>query len=179
MIDYNAAAKILDELMLELIEKGMAIPPHVADDLKSSRSLANIGLKNPDDANIATKTMMYLENAEMNLLSLAETGVGVEYANEWQKRINGAYKEEAVKSSSRPAPKFVTGVPKGKHWVRIQMTELAEIQELSTLLGEYALSAIEQEDGYMLIHGEKENVSAFLKAIRQIIGKNGESICKV
>ena len=176
MTNYHAAAKTLDELMLELIGKGMTIPTHVADDLKSGRSLSNIDQLQPGDAGIAAKIMAILQNVEMNLLSLAETGVGAEYADEWQKNIAGAYQKEHVKAL--PASKLVYGVPKGKHWVRVQMTELEAVEELETLLGEFALTALTQEDGYMLISGEKEGVYAFLKAIRQIIGKNGESICK-
>jgi len=178
MTNYNAAARMLDELMLELIEKGATIPLHVVDGLKSGRSLASIEQQQPGDAGVAMKTTTILQNVEMNLLSLAEAVGGVEYADGWQKRIDGAYQEEAA-APPRPVSKFVSGVPKGKHWVRVQATELAAVQEFETLLGEFALSALAQEDGYMLIQGDKENVSAFLKEIRQIIGKNGESICKI
>ena len=177
MTNYSAAARTMDELMLELIEKGATIPPHVVSDLKSGRSLTNIWLRKTDDADIEMKTMTILQNVEMNLLSLAEVVGGVEYADGWQKKIGGAYLEEATSASPVHASKFVSGVPRGKHWVRVQKIELKAVRELDTLLGEFALSALEQEDGYILIQGDKENVSAFLKAIRQIIGKNGESIC--
>ena len=178
MTNYNAAARVLDEFMLELIEKGttikgMTIPPHVVDDLKSGRSLINIEQRQPGDADIGTKIAAILQNVEMNLLSLSETSVGREYADEWQKRIDGAYREEPVSPS--PKPSFVSGVPKGKHWVRVQTAELTAVGELQKLLGDFALSALTQEDGYMLIHGEKEDVSAFLKEIRRIVGKTGKN----
>ena len=176
MTNYYAAAKTLDELMLELIKNGMAIPSHVADDLKSGRSLTSIEQRQDCDVGIANKINTILERVEMNLLSLAESGVGAEYADEWQKRIAGAYCVEPVKAP--PASKMVFGVPKGKHWVRVQKTELEAVKELDALIGEYTLTALMQEDGYMLVYGEKEDVCAFLKAIRQIIGKNGESIRK-
>jgi len=169
------AAKALDELMLELIEKGIKIPRHVADDLKAGRSLASIGQRSPDDVAIASKALAILENVEMNLLSIAEAGIGGEYADGWQGKIAETYQEEPEPVAKRPT--FVAGVPKGDHWVRIETKDLFEVEGLEQRLGEYSLTIRKQDDGFTLIHGKKEDVTGFLREIREEIrqrmGKGG------
>ena len=169
MANCQNAAKVLDELMLELMEKGITIPRQAVDDLKSGRSFANIGIRQPNDSDIEAKAMFALQNVEMNLLSLAETGISAEYAEKWQGRILKAYSEETTQVSAASA--FVSGVPKGKHWIRIQASELSEVHGFQKLLDANMLSSVAQEDGYLLIYGKKEGVTAFLKEIRKMIGK--------
>jgi len=174
MANCLSAAKVLDELMLELIEKGIEIPRHVADSLKSGRSLARLGLRQPVDEESESKAKIALENVEMNLLSLAETNLGVEAAETWQRRINSAYQEEtAPQAPAVSAPKFGTGVPKGDHWVRLQSDYLDSVEGADKLLAGFAVSVSKQEDGYLMIHGRKEEVDAFLKELRQKVGKTG------
>jgi len=172
MNNYYAAAKVLDELMLELLEKGVVIPPHVADDLKSCRSMAGLGRRLPDDADLALKTLTVLQSVEMNLLSLAEAGEGAGYADGWQSRIISAYQEEAQNFSAGTASGYVSGVPRADHRVRLQREQLAVLPEPEALLEEFSLSFIEQEDGWLLIHGRKENVTSFLAELREKIIKS-------
>ena len=167
-MNYLSAAKALDELMLELIGRGMEIPAHTVEDLKAGRSLAAIYARSPADEVIAAKAAAALENVEMNLLSLAEAQAGAAFADGWQARLAGAYQEEAPQippSAARMTP----GVPKGAYWIRIQTSELAGIAPREEL--ELTLAA--QEDGYTLIYGKQENVQSFLQDIRKKLGKVG------
>ena len=166
------AAKTLDELLLELIEKGIEIPGHMANDLKSGRTLASISSRTPDDVDLEIKARIVLENVEMNLLALAENNLGAEAAETWQRRISSAYQEEiTVQAAAVSAPKFGSGVPKGDHWVRLQSDYLDTVEGAEKLLEQFKVSVLEQEDGYLMIHGKKEDVSAFLKGLRQKVGK--------
>jgi len=160
MTNYYSAAKALDELMLELIAKGIEIPLHTVEDLKTGRSLASIGLRTPDDNEIAEKANFALQNVEMNLLSYAENAIGAEYAERWQKKIIEAYQEE---NSPKFASKMVSGVPKGEYWIRVQSSDLIDHPE--------NLKTVAQDDGFTLIYGKKEIVIAFLKEIRGKMGK--------
>ena len=168
------AAKALDELLLELIEKGIEIPGHIAAGLKSGRTLASLSSRQPEDEDLENKAKISLEIVEMNLLSLAETHLGAEAAETWQRRIIGAYQEE-ITSRAAPvsAPKFGSGVPKGDRWVRLQSDYLDSVEGAEKLLAGYAVSVLKQEDGYSLIHGKKEELDAFLKELRQKVGKLG------
>jgi len=172
MSNFYAAAGVLDELMLELINKGADIPRHVVDDLKSGRSFAGISSRQPNDMEVAAKAMTALQNAEMNLLSIAEAAFGAQYAEGWQLKIIEAGRQEL--SPAPAANNRSPGVPPGDRWVRIQTEYLAPVAQLDTLLADLSLTSRVQEDGYLLIHGGKENVSAFLAKIREIIGKKGD-----
>jgi len=171
MLNYHSAAKILDLLMIELIEKGAEIPAHVVGDLKSGRSFASILLRSPgDDIDIAAKAALALENVEMNLLSAAEIKAGADYAEMWQKKIIEAYKEDIVKPAPVSASRLVSGVPKGEHWIRVQTSELTEFyKQIPDKPPEaFGLAALGQGDGFTVIYGKKENVTDFLNCMKQI-----------
>ena len=175
MRNYLSIARVLDELILDLRGKGADIPGHVADSLKAGRSLAIVGLNNPDDAGVALKTQSALENVEMNLLSIAEAAFGREYADGWQRKIVAAGEEEAEPVAKKQT--FVAGVPKGAHWVRIETKDLFEVENVQQRLDGQNLTARKQDDGFTLVYGRKEDVTGFLSEIREEIrrkiGKGG------
>jgi len=168
VLSYLNAAKVLDELMLELIARGLEIPGHVIDELKAGRSFVGISSRNPEDINIAAKAELALQNVEMNLLALAEIDAGTDYAEAWQRRVAGAYNKEFTPGAPVSGSRMVSGVPKGEHWIRVQTSELADERP-----GDFALTAKPQDDGYTLIYGKKEDISAFLNKIRQKFRKDG------
>jgi len=169
MKNHLAAAKVLDELLLELIENGAAVSAHVVEDLKAARALASMAARQPGkNEALEANGAATLENVEMNLLSQAEITGGAAYADAWQARIAEAYQEESV---SPAATKMPHGVPRGEYWVRIQTSTLEETGAAPA--GVTAGAA--QEDGFTLVYGKKENVTAFLDEIRQKeIRQNGK-----
>lgn len=183
-VNYSSIAKTLEEFLKELNDKEIPIPPHVITDLKTGRSVVNIYNRMPDDtdhdtiSDIELKARIAFQTVEMNLLSLADEVLGREYAEEWQRKISAAYEDETeVPETSDDAlpgqSPYITGVPKGEYFIRIKSSELAEVKGLDGLLNNYGLTANTQADGYLLIYGRKEDVSAFLKEIRQLVGKMG------
>jgi len=170
MSNYLGMAKALDELMLELIGQGTDIPGNVADSLKSGRSLAGVALKGSCEGDTAARVMSTLESVEMNLLSLAESACGRDYAEKWQQKINDAMAIESSDQSCAPsatATRYNSGVPRGEYWIRVKESELAPVSnELEGLLDSFMLKALPQDDGYLMLYGKKENVSSFLKDIR-------------
>ena len=170
MRNYLGAAKVLDDLLLDLRGRSVDIPGHAVDGLKAGRSLANIVRSSPDDFETALKAQSALESVEMNLLSVAEAAAGREYADAWQGKVAETYQEE-----SEPAAKkltFVAGVPKGDHWVRVETKDLFEIEGVERRLTERSLTVRKQDDGFTLIHGKKEDVTGFLSEIREEIRKS-------
>ena len=167
MPDYLSAAKALDELMLEVIGKNVDIPAHVADDLKSARTLAKIDLLKPGNNDVATKIMIAIENVEMNLLALADIHLGKDAAEAWQRRINESLEKRALCNASAPASRIASGVPRSDHWIRIQSDFLDSVEGAMEILEHSPLSAIAQDDGNILIHGKREDVSGFLNSLRK------------
>ena len=165
-MNYLSAAKVLDELLLELIAKGLQAPAHTVEDLKTGRALASMGARDPGNAEIEAKVMPILEGVEMNLLALAEMAGGGDYADSWQRRIAEAYEEPAQAAGNR---RMVHGAPKGAYWIRVQTSELGDL----TPPEELELTLAAQEDGYTLVYGKQESVQLFLKDIREKLGKVG------
>ena len=165
MINYDNVCKILDELMVEILNKGFTVPQHVFDDLKSARNLINIYRSSPQELGQAMESSPFLQIAEMNLLTIAETEIGKDYADSWQRQIISAYLEECP-SGVKPMA-FVSGVPRGDHWIRLKTSDVDIDGELSALLASLGLFVKNQDDGYILIHGGKDDVKTFLKAVRR------------
>ena len=170
MTNFVEAAKVLEELMLILRNEEISIPVHVTDDLKSGRSLAHMGMRSNDDEQIEAKATACFQNVEMNLLSLTEIKFGREAADEWQRRLNEAYKlSQTDCSPAAPAQKkFIPGIPKGSYWVRVMEKFLNEAENPQQLLENYKLEAKPQDDDFVLIYGVKENVIEFLEELGNI-----------
>ncbi|MCL2494434.1 MAG: hypothetical protein FWE98_02105 [Oscillospiraceae bacterium] len=166
MQNYLAAAKVLDELMLALLGKGLTAPPHVVEDLKAGRALANMSARQqaasqePGNAELEGKIAPALERVEMNLLALAEMAEGAAFADLWQGKIAGAYQSPP---QAPPLAGKMQGVPRDAYPIRIQSSALAGCAPAEAL----DLTVTAQEDGYTLIYGTKENISVFLKDIRR------------
>jgi len=171
MINYENACKKLDELMAVLLDKGLTVPQHLFDDLKSARNLINIYRSSPSELDQVMESSPLLQIVEMNLLTIAETSISKEFADLWQRKIIAAYQEETTGSAGTAT--FVSGVPKGAHWVRLKTSEVTIDEELTILLAQSELSTKTQDDGYLLIYGRKEDVKAFLKKVRQKVLEKG------
>lgn len=162
--------KVLEELYNELSKTGVTIPRGLVDDLKSVKTLINIYKVDITALNVVTEIELYLEKIESNLLYLAESDLGKEYAEEWLKKIYEARKKGLNKRTTLPS-RFVSGVPKNEHWIRIKTADLIDDQDLEVLLDKFKLSSKTQKDEYILIHGEEKNVQNFIKEVGKKIGK--------
>lgn len=169
-MDYTKLWKVLEALYNELIKRGVILPREFMDDLKSAKTLINIYKVDTSTVNVATEIEVYLEKIESTLLYLAESDIGKEYAEKWLQRVYEARREGLTTKTTRPS-KFVAGVPKNEHWIRIKTSDLISNQELEALLEKYKLSSKSQKDEYRLIHGSEKNVQNFLKEIGKKIRK--------
>lgn len=170
-MNYESVCNILEKLMVEIMEKGIAVPQQTIDDLKSGRTMLNIYRTESAGLDSAMESEPYLQRAEMSLMILADSAIGKGYADEWQNRISRAYTE--LETDAHPTAKYITGVPKGESWIRIKTSGLMASGEVEGLLEQNRLSSITQKDGYLLVHGRKEDIASFLKAVRRKVGKTG------
>jgi hypothetical protein len=165
-LNYEHVWKVLEALIVELSKKGIKVPHKYVEDLKSAQTFIKIHNTEPSDSNVMTEIERYINSVEINLLSLAETEQGAKYADECMRRIYDA-RTKGIDSKISVPTKFVAGVPKDDHWIRIQITDLLTAEELDELLSTHHLSSKPQEDGYILIHGIKDNVKALIRAMGQ------------
>jgi len=172
-MNYEYLWKALEGLIVELTNKGITIPQELVDDLKSAKTLISIHKAEPMALDIATEIELYIEKVESNLLYLAESDIGKEYADECLRRIHDA-RRKGLSEKPKVTSRFVSGVPKGEYWIRIEASDLISNREIDKLLAKLNLSSKLQENGYILVYGKEENVKAFIKEVgEKILKKKG------
>ena len=167
-MNYELLWKTLEELMIELADRGVTIPQELRDNLKSAKTFISIYNTDPSALDVVTEAALYLDKIEPNLLYLAESEVGKKYASAWVKKISDARLEKA--ETTAPS-KFVAEIPRGEHWIRIKIADIISDDNLKELLKNLNLSSKSQDDGYLLIYGKEENVKSFIREVDRKIGK--------
>jgi hypothetical protein len=71
----------------------------------------------------------------------------------------------------------VSAVSKGEHWIRIKTSNLIADSDLNELLKKLNLSCKPQDDGYLLVYGNEENVRSLIREVSTRIGK-GRNFCR-
>ena len=84
---HNAIWKILEELMLDMRKKGVAMPPNVINDLRSAKLMIKISESGGSMGDSAGKVDEYLGNVESILLAEAQKTLGSDYVDVWLKRL--------------------------------------------------------------------------------------------
>ena len=169
-MDYEHLWKVLEGLMVELTEKGVTISKELMDSLKAAKSYISIYKTNPTELEIVDEIEGYIGHLEPNLLYLAEMDMGKDYAEKWMEKVNNARLEETPEPTVA-VTKFLTAIPKGEHWIRINLSGLINDEEVHEFLEMLNLSSKPQENGYLVIHGREENVKTFIKKISEKIRK--------
>jgi len=162
-MNYEELWKALADLLTELRRRGEAIPTETMEDLRSAKTLIQVLKANPTRTENIARIEAYLENVESYLVSAAQSKFGPEFAERWMRKISRArrktYEEKEVNVPSR----FVLGLPKGKSWVRIQVSESTPKEYVESLAEENGLSCLMQENGYMLVYGDDEKIKSLVK----------------
>lgn len=171
-MEYEYVWAVLEAIVVELKKKRVTVLPELVDDLKSAQTLIKIHRTDPTALDVAAEIERYLETVEANLIYLARSDVGDAYADACVQRLHEARLKGLRETVTVPST-FVTGVPKGAHWIRLKVSGLLDDNEVDALVEQLALSRTVQADGFLLIHGTEENVKAFIKEVgEKIRGKD-------
>jgi len=160
---YKEIWKVLGDLLTELRKRGEAIPADVMNDLRSAKTMIGILKADPTHIENIPRVETYLENIEFQLISAAQERFGVEYVELWMRRLEEARKAPEGETATR----FVPGVPRGKHWVRVEISEEAPQSEIEKFAEENRLSFKMQHDGYALVYGKNANIKSFVKKLAE------------
>ncbi len=171
-MEYEYLWTALEAIILELRKKGVTVLPELVDDLKSAQTLIKIHRTDPTALEVATEIERYIEQVEANLIYLARSDVGEAYADDCVRRLYEARMKGLRETVSVPST-FVTGVPKGAHWIRFKVDDLLDSAEVDALLDQMGLSRTVQADGFLLIHGPEAKVKTFLKDVSDRIRSKG------
>ncbi|MEM2921387.1 MAG: DUF2096 family protein, partial [Candidatus Bathyarchaeia archaeon] len=154
----------LEALAVEMKEMGLDVPQEVHEDLKSAKTLFSV---QEVDANVdMSRAQFYLDRAETTLIAMAESYGGRDFAEKWLVKIEEA-RLRGLEETQKPVRVFISGVPKGQHWVRIRATEDIGQRELCSIATQRGLECKVQENGYVLVFGRAEDVKVFIREIAE------------
>jgi len=166
---YEEVWNVLEDLITVLRSRGHSVPANVMNDLHSAKTMIQVFKVDTKHIENVPKIEIYLENVEAQLISIAQEKVGQEFVAEWMKKLEEAGRK--VSKEKGEAARFVPGLPRDKHWVRVQISEDTPQKEIEKLAKENRLSHKIQKDGYMLVYGTDENVKAFVKKMAAKFGR--------
>ncbi|UCC32972.1 MAG: DUF2096 family protein, partial [Candidatus Bathyarchaeota archaeon] len=159
---YDEAWMLLADLLTELKKNGEAIPANIMNDLRSAKTMIKILKADPTHTENIPRVEIYLENLEFHLVPAAQKRFGIEFVDRWMEKLEEA-KKRIRDEEEEAAPRFVPGIPRGKRWIRVQVSKETPQRNIERLAEENKLSYRVQEDGYVLIYGRKESIKSFIK----------------
>ena len=161
---YEEAWKVLDALLTELRQKGEVIPAEVMNDLHSAKTMMQILKADPSHTENVPKVENYLGNVESSLLCVAQERFGTDFAERWMKKLEAARKEAY---GEKATARFVPGIPRGEHWVRVQASKETPRKDVERLAEKSKVFHKIQEDGYVLVWGDSERIKSFVRSLRK------------
>jgi hypothetical protein len=162
-MSYDEKWKILADFLIELQETGKKTPAEIMDDLRSAKTIIHILKADPTHTESISRIETYLKSVESYVIFTAEQ-LGTETVEEWLKKLEGKIKMEN-NEKREASSKFIPGIPRDKNWVRIQISEDTPIERVKKLVAKSKLSYKKQKNGYMIVYGNKDNITLFVKSM--------------
>jgi len=168
-MDYERIWKVLAGLVNEFIKRKGKVSQNVMNDLRSAKTLIQILKADPTCTECIPKIEEYLERVELNLMPQAQEEFGMDFLQEWSKKLEKARKEAYAKEmEAKVEPsRFISGVPKGKSWVRIQTSDDIPLETVKNLAKELKISLKLQEENHVLLYGDKNQLKLFVKKMAE------------
>jgi hypothetical protein len=164
-MSYERKWKLLADLMTELQEKGENIPTDVLNDLRSAKTMIQILKADPTHIESISRIDTYLRTVEAYTIFTMEKQ-GKENVEEWLKKLKEPERMETNKKGEKNST-FITRVPRNKNWIRIQISENITIEEMKKIVKENGLSYKLEQNGYILVHGDKENIKSLVRRLAE------------
>jgi hypothetical protein len=163
---YEQWWKTLENLIAEFRKKQVTIPPEVMTSLRSAKTMINIYNADPSHVESIPMIENYLLDVESRLMNMAKEKFGQDFMESWAKKLEKARKEEKQEAKSTTS-RFIPGVPKSEHWIRVLPSEDVLKEDVKKLAEELGISWKIQKDGYILVYGSKEKVKEFVKKMAE------------
>ena len=164
--------KALENLIMELRKKAVHIPPDLMTSLRSAKTLISVYQSDPSCVETIPTIEINLMNVESDLMNLTKEKVSEEFTVKWIKKLEEERKK--AESNSDVQPRFVPSTSKDVHWVRVQPSEGLQEENIKQLANQMELSTRPQEDGYIMVYGDKVKVKTFIKKIADQIRKTSK-----
>ncbi len=163
-MSYERKWKLLADLLTELQEKGEEIPGDVLNDLRSAKTMIQVLKADPTHIESISRIDTYLRTVEAYTIFTMEKQ-GKENVEEWLKILKGPERVEINEKGEKNST-FIR-VPRNKNWIRIQISEDIPREEMKKLVEENGLSYRLEQNGHILVHGNKENIKSLVKRLAE------------
>jgi hypothetical protein len=158
---YLAAWKVLEEMITDFRNKGIAIPADIISNLRHAKTLINVLRVDSSHLETGQKVEGHLRSIESYLVSEGQKRFGTAYVEEWIKRLNEA-SMETIEEEKRET-RFISGLPREQKWIRVKPSAELPTEGLKTLADKLKLSYDMQNDGCLLVYGKEEHIKDFVK----------------
>jgi hypothetical protein len=164
-MSYERKWKLLADLLTELQETGKKIPAEVLNDLRAAKTMIQVLKADPTHKESISRIDTYLRTVESYTVFTMEKQ-GKENVEEWLKKLK---EPERVENNDKgeTASRFVTRVPRNNNWMRIQISEDIPKKEMKKLVEENNLSYRTEQNGHILVYGDKENIKSLVKRLAE------------
>jgi hypothetical protein len=164
-MSYERKWKLLADLLTELQENGEKIPADVLNDLRSAKTMILVLKADPTHIESISRIDTYLRTVEAyTIFTMEKKRKG--NVEEWLKKLKGQERVEINEKVEKNST-FVTRIPRNKNWIRIQISEDIPREEMEKLVGENGLSYRLEQNGYILVHGDKEKIKSLVKRLTE------------
>lgn len=166
---YEDIWKVLESFILKLKGNGVNIPTRVLDDLHSAKTMIQILKADSTSIELKVDIERYMQNIESHLTLIAHNKLGQETVERW---LNDVKKARYKIEDSVNVDRFIPGLPRNKHWIRIRHSEVIPEKELEDLAEELGLTCKIQHDGYLVVSGEKEKIKKLVKKLTERVRRS-------
>ncbi|MGD9130096.1 MAG: DUF2096 family protein [Candidatus Bathyarchaeota archaeon] len=164
-MSYEEKWIILAALLTELQERGEKIPADVISDLRSANTMIQVLKADPTHTENIARIDTYMRSVESYVIFAAEK-LGTETVEKWLKKLEGI-KTVKKKEDRTAGSRFSSGVPRDKSWMRIKVSDDTPLEDVKNLVRESKLSCKMQENGYVLVYGDGENIKSFVRRMAE------------
>jgi len=166
-MDYESVWKVLADLVNEFMKSKHGVSPTVMNNLRSAKTLIQILKADPTCTECIPKIEEYLERVEMSLMPEAQEKFGSDFFKKWMEKLEATRKEAYQKEMEVETLKFVSGVPRGKAWMRMQVSDDIPVETVKDLAEELKISFKIQEENHVLLYGDKDQLKLFVKKMAE------------
>jgi len=162
---YDATWEVLSDLLVALRKKGETIPTNVVKDLRSAKTLLQVLKADPSHIQNIPKIEIFLGNVESCLVSTAQEKFGSEFVDQWMEKLKRA--RRTLEKEGDVAARFVSGLPRGEHWIRVKISEDIPRKDVEALARAKNLTCKMQKDDFLLISGAGDDIKSFVKTLAE------------
>ena len=154
--------KLLEDMMIGLKKKGVAIPVNILEDLRAAKSMIKLHCTlSTGGGDAIQKAEELTSTVEAFLVTEAQKVMDSEAVDQWLRQLEEANAEVCEVPTAES--KFVTGVPRDQKWVRVEPIQRLPTERILQIAKGQNLAVNPQKDGRLVVYGQTEGIKEFLK----------------